>query len=292
VSPASDVDWDTLLRRIERGTCTPFLGAGASGDSIPVGEKIAKKWAETHSYPLADAGDLVQVAQFLAVKKEPLWPKEEIQELFDEYSPPNFTPDHPYSILASLPLSIYLTTNYDDFLVRALVAERKRPVQEFCRWTSRPSFEAAPQVFEDGDFSPSEDAPLVYHLHGRIDKPASLVLTEDDYVEFLVNMARADIIPPLIKRTIAENMLLFIGYRLADWSFRVLYRGVMKTIDASGRAKNLTVQLEPEDVASSPAAVKEYLEAYFDNMEVRVYWGRAQDFLAELAQKRAERNGR
>jgi hypothetical protein len=64
----------------------------------------------------------------------------------------------------------------------------------------------------------------------------------------------------------------------------------MKTIDASGRVRNLTVQLDPRDVAS-PKDAKAYLEAYFDNMEVQVYWGRAQDFLATLAQKRVERDG-
>ena len=285
------VDWDTLLRRIERGTCTPFLGAGASGDAIPLGSQIAHEWAKKYGYPLTDPHDLVQVAQFLAVKKEPLYPKEEIQELFSGYPSPKFAPDHPYSVLASLPLKIYLTTNYDDFMVQALTMAGKKPVREFCRWTSRPSFEAMPQVFDDADFEPSVETPLVYHLHGEVEKPASLVLTEDDYVEFLVNMARADIIPPLIRATMAESMLLFIGYRLADWSFRVLYRGVMKTIDQSGRVKNLTVQLEPGDIAASPKEAKDYLEEYFNNMEVRVFWGKAQDFLTELARQRANRNG-
>ncbi len=287
------MDWQSLLRRIERGTCTPFLGAGASGDVVPLGSQIARRWAEMHGYPLVDAYDLVQVAQFLAVTKEPMWPKEEIQDLFAQYAPPDFNDEaQPYAVLAGLPLPIYLTTNYDDFLIRALRARNKQPVQESCRWTSRPSFETRPQIFDRADFTPSTKAPLVYHLHGQIDIPASLVLTEDDYVDFLVNMARAEIIPPLIRATIAENMLLFIGYRLADWSFRVLYRGLMKTVDPSGRHLNLTVQLEPADVAASPDQAKEYLEGYFEKMQVRVFWGRAQDFLTELAERRAASVGR
>ena len=36
---------------------------------------------------------------------------------------------------------------------------------------------------------------------------------------------------------------------------------------------------------------KDYLEEYFNNMEVRVFWGKAQDFLTELARQRAKRNG-
>lgn len=301
------MDWESIVRRIKRGTCTPFLGAGASGDAIPLGSQIAQGWADEYGYPFADRWDLAQVAQFLAVvKNDSVWPKEEIQELFGGYAPPDPSQsDHPYSILAQLPLPIYLTTNYDDFLARALRANGKDPVEEFCRWTSRPSFAHRPEVFDEPTFMPTAQSPLVYHLHGRIDLAESLVLTEDDYVDFLVNMARAEIVPPLISATLAENMLLFIGYRLADWSFRVLYRGLMKTIDASGQRLNLTVQIAPQDVpgafaaegtgeaevAAKRAAARRYLESYFQKMRVEVYWGTAQAFLAELSERWAAAGG-
>jgi SIR2-like domain len=299
------VDWESIVRRIKRGTCTPFLGAGASGDAIPLGSRIAQTWADEHSYPFADRWDLAQVAQFLAIKKDPVWPKEEIQELFGTYPPPDpAQADHPYAILARLPLPIYLTTNYDDFLARALRARGRKPVEEFCRWTNRPSFVGRAQVFDEPTFEPTVQSPLVYHLHGRIDLAESLVLTEDDYVDFLVNMAREAIVPPLISAVLAENMLLFLGYRLADWSFRVLYRGLMKTIDASGQRVSLTVQLEPQDlalveaadgdpsrpptegeIASKKEAARQYLESYFKEMRVEVYWGTAQEFLAKLSER-------
>jgi hypothetical protein len=52
----------------------------------------------------------------------------------------------------------------------------------------------------DENHRPSPTEPLVYHLHGFDQVPPSLVLSEDDYLEFLVAIPRdkgrnIDIIP-------------------------------------------------------------------------------------------------
>src|SRR5688572_19522930 len=71
-----ELDWDLLIRRIAAGRCTPFIGAGACHGTLPLGAQIASAWADRHGYPLRDSGDLARVAQFLAVKKDPQFPKE------------------------------------------------------------------------------------------------------------------------------------------------------------------------------------------------------------------------
>ncbi len=118
-----------------------------------------------------------------------------------------------------------------------------------------------------------------------LNRPESLVLTEDDYIDFLVNVADPDVLPPRIREALSDSMLLFIGYRLADWNFRVLYRGVVEKVDPSGRRQNLTVQLRPADVPS-PAAAENYVDKYFEAMSVRVFWGDARAFLGELRRQR------
>ena len=286
-------EWDRLVGRIERGKCTPFLGAGASAAALPLGSEVARQWARERGYPLWDVDDLPRVAQFLAVESDDaMTPKEAIQELFERIVvPPDFSSeDEPHAILADLPLPIYLTTNYDDFLVRALRARGKDPVQEFCRWTDRPSLRARPSVFDRPEgFDPTPERPLVYHLHGLIDLPESLVLTEDDYVDFLVNIASADVVPPRIREALADSMLVFLGYRLADWNFRVIYRGLVERIDSSGRRLNVTVQLAPQGVPGSTEAAREYLERYYRWMKVRVFWGDVGDFMSALREHRSAR---
>jgi len=280
----TDAEWKRLLRRIEMGRCTPFLGAGVGADVLPLGGTIARAWADRYDYPLWDRDDLARVAQFVAVVEDPMWPKEEIRTFFDRNAPELARKDEPHRMLAELPLPVYLTTNYDDFMVQALRAAGKQPVEDFCRWTTRESF--GPSVFDaPGGFEPTPERPLVYHLHGMLNRPESLVLTEDDYIDFLVNVADPDVLPPRIREALSDSMLLFIGYRLADWNFRVLYRGVVEKVDPSGRRQNLTVQLRPADVPS-PAAAENYLDKYFEAMSVRVFWGDARAFLGELRRQR------
>ena len=111
--------------------------------------------------------------------------------------------------------------------------------------------------------------------------PESLVLTEDDYLDFLVNISSDQALLPLrIQRALTGASLLFIGYRLADWSFRVLYRGLISSMEASLRRISVAVQLPPED-----QDVQNYLAEYFGNINVKVYWGTARDFSAELRER-------
>jgi hypothetical protein len=130
-----DDDWELLLNRIKDGKCTPFLGAGACADVLPLSSAIAEEWARKLDYPLDDTRDLAHVAQFLAVKSDPMRPKEMIVEQLRNLPPPDFKPPYQlHGILADLPLPLYITTNYDDFMYQALKSRNKSPRREVCRW--------------------------------------------------------------------------------------------------------------------------------------------------------------
>jgi hypothetical protein len=92
-----------------------------------------------------------------------------------------------YRILADLNLPLYLTTNYDDFLTRALRASQRDPREVICRWNSQ-LFNDNPDGYSKDD--PTEDQPVVFHLHGNLSKDASLLVTEDDYIDFTVSLTR------------------------------------------------------------------------------------------------------
>lgn len=80
---------------------------------------------------------------------------------------------------------------YDDFMVyvlknRSMPRDSKR---EICRWNTL--FEDMPSIFESQpDFYPTIANPVVFYFHGHQEAPESIVLTEDDYLEFLANIAR------------------------------------------------------------------------------------------------------
>jgi hypothetical protein len=284
--------WAVLLQRIHDKKCTPFLGAGAAAGTLPLGSEIAKQWAREHGYPLKDAEDLARVAQFLAVKLDPMTPKEKIGRLIAAAGEPNFAdPDEPHAVLAKLPLPLYLTTNFDGFMRGALEASGKKPQKEFHRWNEGLQRAKPSSVFDSPEgYTPSENEPLVYHLHGHLDVVESLVLTEDDYFDFLVNVDRIGI-PPLIQEALSATSLLFIGYRLADWNFRVLFRGFVELTQSSDRRLSVTVQLPPTKSPRLREQAKHYLSRYFDKKEIVVYWGSAQKFLSELREHWSEDDG-
>jgi hypothetical protein len=78
--------WSLLLRRIQSGKCTPFLGAGACYGTLPLGADIARGCSERYGYPLEDSHDLARVAQFLAVREDSMFPVDPRASLLDNGS--------------------------------------------------------------------------------------------------------------------------------------------------------------------------------------------------------------
>ena len=139
IQPLSDREWEILLERIKAQRCVPFLGAGASYGALPLGAEIARELAEKYQYPLEDRDDLIRVAQYIAVEYgDSLYPKELILKRFAGAKPPDFSqPDEPHGVLAELPLSVYMTTNYDDFMFQVLKNRYKDPRASFAAGTMR-----------------------------------------------------------------------------------------------------------------------------------------------------------
>jgi hypothetical protein len=274
--------WDVLLQRIAAGRCVPILGAGAAAGILPSGREIAEKWAVDYGYPLED-DNLAHVAQFLAVSRtDPMLPKEALAHELQEVRAPDFSrPDDPHGVLAKLPLPLYVTMNYDDLMLRALKWQQKEPRREICRWNDRLEYWAEPsELGTDRDFSPTADSPLVFHLYGNVSVPESMVVTEDDSIDFLVFTSTSRAFPHQVLRALASSSLLFIGSNIADWRFRVLYRGVMGTLARDQRRLSVAVQLPSVDQAAS-----NYLASYLGTMDFRVYWGSAREFASELEQR-------
>lgn len=288
-----DEDWKVLLTRIRDGRCTPFLGAGAGYGVLPLGADIAKEWAEKFGYPLEDGSNsnLISVAQFLALKySDSIFPKDLIVEMFKDVKAPDFTdPLEPHRALARLPLPVYITTNYDDFMSQALKCQHWEPKRVLCQWNKavKDYVRDNPTILEtEPGYKPTVANPIVFHLHGYVPVVESLVLTEDDYMDFLVNISsNSDLIPPQISRALTANTLLFIGYRITDWNFRVLLKSFGRYMESSVTRLNVAVMLPPKASESTEKKAEDYLTKYYDNIDVRVYWGTARDFVKELQQR-------
>jgi len=120
-----------------------------------------------------------------------------------------------------------------------------------------------------------------------------MVMTEDTYFDFMVNIA-ADMkrIHPWIWAALANSSLMFLGYRLNDWGFRVLLRGIVAQLQRRRRIKHVGVQLEPEGIPDENLpAVHDFLQKYFQDNEINVYVGTILQFVAELRELWEGANG-
>ncbi len=98
----------------------------------------------------------------------------------------------------------------------------------------------------------------------------------------------------MVKSALTGTALLFLGFQLDDWTFRVLFRTLMgqKRGASNGDGKpHVAVQLDPEDDrVVNPERARRYLEEYFGNDDINVYWGSVEDFVADLRAEQ-ERSG-
>jgi hypothetical protein len=282
----SSASWQQLLYAISYGQCTPFLGAGACARFLPLGTTLAQEWAAEFNYPFDDSNNLPRVAQYIALQQGQLLARHKLKSKFESKRPDFAHPDEPHRVVAELGLPVYITTNYDSSMMWALRKLGKNPIQRHCLWhkVHNDSPTKAPAAGSD-NITPSPETPVVFHLHGLLKDVDSMVLTEDDYLNFLINVSKFDVIPPYIEATfITNNAFLFIGYSLEDMSFKVLFQRYAQEIVNSPGDRHVAVQLHSTVglTEDRKKRQREFLQEKFKTQKVKIYWGTAHQFARRL----------
>ncbi len=288
-------DWSRLVDQLRKGRCLPFVGAGACDGVLPAARDLAEHWAKECEYPFPDRDNLSRVIQYdVVTESDPVTVKERViahlQSRLHNHLPDFTDPVQPHALLASLPIPLYVTTNYDDLLQTALEKAGKRPSTAICQWAREGNAWGTWRRTEE--LNPHSDTPVVFHLHGAWTHPDSLVLSEEDYLEFLVNLVAdhgADdqrMIPKPVLEAFATRPLLFIGYSLQDWTFRVLFHGLKSTISPPRRRRHLSIQLQVENGDEGERQrAEDYLKKQLDKWDITIFWGTAETFCAELHER-------
>ncbi len=295
-------------------------------EDLTIDEQLTKEWAADIKYPMSDDHNLARVAQYYQVdRKDSRLAKVKYLEFLNNYlldinlddgtykdvvAELRDQPDllfseivrqldyprdinkatDPMNLLARLPLPLYITTSYYDFMERALKLAGKTPHTQVCFWNGGISG-AKPEHQPDPDFIPDANHPIVYHLFGLEDYPNSLVLSEDDYLNFLVSVVedtntQYPLIPLRLREALVESRLVLLGYHLRDWDFRVLFRFIQKYRKSESAQRGIIIQLIPgskgkENVKKS----MRYLSQYFDKKQFEVEWSKTESFIHTLWNK-------
>ena len=167
------------------------------------------------------------------------------------------------------------------------------PERELCRWNEH--INIRPSIFElEAIFEPSVACPVVFHLFGcnsieDVELPESLVLTEDDYLKFLFNISKdQELFPARIQKAFTKSSLLFLGYQFSDLDFRIVFRALANYLEKSLRSPHISVQLTPPETTYAKHQVEkiqDYLNNYFNKLQIHVYWGTCHDFTTELRER-------
>jgi hypothetical protein len=309
--------WRSICASVRAGRFIPILGPELGEDLFGGTQELARVLAERHGFPLAshERDDLAKVAQFISVEQKRSYLCDVVQNQFleqiqshlarrDAAAPGTLSglldaavercrsdAANPYRVLSELPASIYLNASYQPMLLRVLKAEGKNPEPVFAAWRG----EEVPRRPEPRTAKPSPENPWVYHIFGLFGKPDSLVLTEDDFFDYLIAEARLDLLLPALVGQLMQSSLLFLGFRLDDWRFRALFRMIV-TRQGTRTLRDLShvgVQVNPGDWSVSDAGkARKYIESYFHGgdgaPEISIYWGTPRDFLKQLRENLAQ----
>jgi hypothetical protein len=319
-------DWEGLTNAIRRRKCIVFLGPDAGALTSEKKIRLAAEWAQAvrfkypYDAPSEDEmarmqerceGYLARVAQYISVTQDPSSPKEEVihwlrsnQEAFAPIR------DTVLTELARLPISVYVTTNYDDLIEQALEnvhlkkekVEQKKPQPLVCIWSdSLLQDDGIPEAYYKPRAEFTSLEPAVFHFYGlaREECAASLVLSEDDYLDFLVHVSKAprtqysnghpkDPWPRQIRTALQSSYFLFLGYRHNDLSFRILLKSIGDIVVKNLCHKYIAVQIVPPSPQrhESFEDIKKYLETYLEApaklTKVSLYCGTHEQFVTEL----------
>jgi hypothetical protein len=251
--------FNEIITKGKKGHCILFLGAMASAPSPagspyqygkkqapPSGKELSRKLAIKCGYPDEDKDNLPRVAMYHEFRKTGSRAKlvQDIRELIVR---PEIVPSPALHMLAALPFRIMITTNYDRLFDTALnrantlAGQPKTPNVQVYDPNGTPEWVS---------LDPEEQSPFLLKLHGDINAPHSMVVTEEDYIKFIHRMSLIDQHP--IHENIRARMrswpILFIGYSLKDYNLRLLLRALAWNMDKSRAETSYAVDPSPDNI--------------------------------------------
>jgi hypothetical protein len=231
-----------------------------------------------------------------------------------------------HRVLAGLPFKHYFVATPDPLMEHALKARGLCPTIELFNRRPGEDGDAPEPSSETGKPARGQtdgDVRHLVYLFGALSHPGSFALTENDYFDFLANFVRTrsvtrkgvdrdaeraesnyNVLDSNVMTAIASYSLVFLGFDLDSWAFRVLLRAIalrgrqerLERVQRGDGEESLerpicfAVQLAPDE-RSTPGgdSREEYLRKYFSSVgisaDIRVYWGSATDFVRDFRTK-------
>ena len=230
-----------------------FLGAGVhaappegspfaypAGERPPIGSELSRELARTcglaERHPNEDLGNLQRVALFYEIERS----RRQLVEAVRDAVQVGKRPSPMLRALAELDFPLVITTNYDQLFENALAAAGKQPRVAIY----------SPELEPTADHrDPTPDSPVVFKIHGDISRPETIVVTDEDYIQFVLRMSNKDPYDPIpltLKFYLTGWTTLFVGYSLLDYNLRLLFKTLRWKIDSANVPDMYSVDYRPD----------------------------------------------
>jgi len=252
---ADEVPIELIAEHVKKGQCILFLGAGVhypppqgspyeypEAHRPPLGrafsESLAAKCNFAARFPKESTGSLQRVALYYESKFDRNALVGEVREAVLRGKRPSPV----VSALARLNFPLVITTNYDQLFEAALRDANKTPVVS---------------VYDKDGHAPTQDypgnldaqEPFVVKIHGDVQAPESIVITDEDYIQFVLRMSDKEPFNPVpltFRYQFTRWPTLFVGYSLMDYNLRLLFKTLRWKIDAAKVPATYSVDLYPD----------------------------------------------
>jgi TIR domain/SIR2-like domain len=260
----SSIFWDTLLQLIEEGKVVPIAGQDLLAVDTPSGSKML------YAY-LAE-----QLAEYLGISADSLPPGIELNEVAYRYLAQGNQLEDIYPALKAVasraealpvpepllqladirPLQLFVTTTFDSFLTRAINQKR------FGGNPKTRVFAYSPTELADlpGDMK-SLNAPVVYHLLGKLSSTPAYAVTQEDFVEFFHSLQSGTRQPPLLFDELNRQSLMVLGSRFSGWLARFFMRMPKRQRLSAGGKSDYVVDAEVSNDGNQVLFLKNFSKA-------------------------------
>jgi hypothetical protein len=244
---------DLVADGVRAQECILFLGAGVhaapSSESAfsypvqqrpPIGSALSRALAQecglAEQLPHEDPGNLQRVA----LAYEIAFSRARLVDAVNDAVHVGKEPSPMLRALARLDFPVVITTNYDQLFEKALRDAGKQP--RVAIYT--------PRLEETTDFrKPTAQSPIVFKIHGDISRPETVVITDEDYIDFVLRMSNKEPYDPLPRRLkvyLTDWTTLFVGYSLLDYNLRLLFKTLRWKIDNANLPDMYSVDFAPD----------------------------------------------
>lgn len=211
----SNIDWEDILYTLGEGKCILFLGSNAyqapNGGDI---ETALIKWlgVDQPDHPFIR---LYNQDGFYLFKKN-RYKRRVVAKIKEFYNQAFPALDEDFKKLAQIPFSAIFSLTTDNILARTFDSYDLSYSSDFYFRNRKTS-----EHFE----KPSKDSPLIYNLLGNIEEPESLILTHNDFFDYLESIFIGNNMSEELRYEIeVAERYIFLGLPYEKWYFQLLLR--------------------------------------------------------------------